>query len=373
MHKPTTARTITTMAALSLVLLGGSAISMAQPGPGGPPDQPGREAPRPAPTAAELRERLERRLNAAREAQKRLEAALAKLAAGEDPEAVERGLEPMGGPMQERFRERRGEGGPPGRGERGDRGGPDRPPPPPGGPGPDHGRPGDPIDQEELARVLRGVGEPEGPLGVMAPRLSPEQRARVRDFIEQRRPDVAERLAELHRISPMLADRTLDGLGSRFRALLEARDRDRDPELVELRTRELRHFLDVTRAARELGEAKQSGDDAKIAPARTNIRKLLGEQFDLRTAIRRKQVEQLKQRSESLAAELDQLATKRDEVLTRAEQMLEEGAERFMRDRGGRERGRPDGPPPGPPGPPRGPRDDDRPPPPPPPPRLPPP
>lgn len=371
MHKPTTARTITTLATLGLVLLSGSAASLAQPGP---PDQPGRQAPRPEPTAAELRERLERRLNAAREAQKRLEAALAKLAAGDDPEEVERSLEPMGGPMLERLRERRGEGGPPGRGdrgERGDRGGPDRPPPPPPPPGgPDHGRPGDPIDQEELARVLRGVGEPEGPLGVMAPRLSPEQRARVRDFIEQRRPDVAERLAELHRISPMLMDRTLDGLGSRFRALLEARDRDRDPELVELRTRELRHFLDVTRAARELGEAKQAGDDAKIAEARTNIRNLLGEQFDLRTAIRRKQVEQLKQRSEALAAELDQLATKRDEVLTRAEQMLEEGAERFMRDRGGRERGRPDGPPPGPPGPPRGPREDDRPPPPP---RLPPP
>ena len=96
MHKPTTARTITTLATLGLVLLSGSAASLAQPGP---PDQPGRQAPRPEPTAAELRERLERRLNAAREAQKRLEAALAKLAAGDDPEEVERSLEPMGGPM----------------------------------------------------------------------------------------------------------------------------------------------------------------------------------------------------------------------------------------------------------------------------------
>jgi hypothetical protein len=333
------------------------APSTTEPAPREPAAQPERAAQ----AAQVLRERLQRRLDLAKAAQERFQEALDRLNKGEDPAAIERDM-PMllgpgergDGPPMDRFRDRagprppRGPDGPP-------RGGPDGPPGrgeprPPGGPDDGRpGRPGDPIDADELARVLRGVGEPEGPLGVLAPRLNPEQRARVHDFITQRRPELAEALKELRASSPPLYDRTLDGLGSRFRGILESRDKD--PEFTELRMKELRHYVDLIRSARVLGEAKAAGDAAKTDETRATIQRLLGEQFDLRTAIRRKQVEQLKVRADELAAEIDRQAGKRDEMLKRAGEALEEGAERFQRERRRGDRPPPPPPPPPPPGP----------------------
>lgn len=342
---------------LAAALAGAPAsAAVAQPAPPPPRDAEGERRGLLAPEA--LKQRLERRLEMVRAAQQRLTDALKRLEAGHDPADIERDLEPAAGPPGDRPRDRRdafGDDRPPrgpeGRPE-GRPGGPrgDGPPPPgdapPGPPAPPGGRPGDPIDPEQLLAVLRNSGEPEGPLGVNSPRLRPEQRDRVRDFIVQRRPEIAERLAEFERSSPFLAERTLDGIGARLRGLLEARERD--PAQLELRSNELRHFVEMTRLAGQFAQAKEAGQPERLAEIRAQLRAVMSEQFDLRAALRRGQVDQLRQRSENLAKELDQLETKRDEILDRAQTMLEEGTERFLRDRArrGREGFAPPPPPP---------------------------
>jgi hypothetical protein len=189
----------------------------------------------------------------------------------------------------------------PGRGE-GPRRGPD------GGP---DGRPdGGPDD----------LGPPDRP---RSRNVTPEDRDRAMTFIREHMPELARRLDRLREISPEAADRAVMRLGPRLREAQAMRAKD--PERFDLRVREIEGGFIVMDSAREYRQLKIAAEQdptkqSEVEPARDKLREALANQFDLRLANQRMEVEAIKKRLKALE---DDLATKEKDRESMIDSMLE--------------------------------------------------
>src|SRR5690606_7663533 len=109
-----------------------------------------------------------------------------------------------------------------------------------------------------------GPGGPGGP-GIMRRGPGPDREA-VLKFLREHAPEIAERIGQERERNPRMVERILGGMESRIGTIMAERDR----EMRELRTRELRASWEVLGATRALGDAlrNEEGDAAGAAAER---------------------------------------------------------------------------------------------------------
>lgn len=309
-------------------------VALGQPENGGEPRQP--EAASGA--SRSLRERLEMRREQLRRLQDRLDQAIRRLEAGESDEQLREEYPDL-------FRGRPGGGGPDGldgfdalpgqmppggrrpgmRGE-GPEGGPE-------GPGPDRfERGGGGMGGGPGRDRWREGGGPDRP-------PTDEERAAMRAFLRESQPRLFEMLERLEKEDPAEAQRKLAEAFPRLRPLLELRKAD--PQMFELRMKDLRHGREAMDAARWLAEHGSAEAD-EVARHREALRAALLAQFDGRTEIQRRDIDRQEDHIEKARADLESRAAARDsaieEMMTR---MIEREQERLRR--GGDDRDPPHG------------------------------
>jgi hypothetical protein len=173
-----------------------------------------------------------------------------------------------------------------------------------------------------------------GPMS--GPRLSAEERQRVRAFINEHRPELMSKIDELSRQNGQAADRLIDGLGARIRGLDNIRQRD--PEEFQMRVDEMTNALMILKAGRDVVEARRRGAPAEeIEASRATLRSVMDKQLDVRAALQRKQIESLRKRIEKMQEELNASSGNR-------EAMIEDRMERFLKALERGPRGGPSGP-----------------------------
>ncbi|MGH7132286.1 MAG: hypothetical protein ACREJO_10115 [Phycisphaerales bacterium] len=293
----------------ALALAGASLFAQPEAQPQREPDaaNPARKAqpdrnnrPRPALSndPAEFRKYLQRRAEASRRMQQKLDEAMAQLDKGADPAEIRRSLEqaaaenlaglaPEGGGQRPGME---GPGGPPsGQGM--------------GGPGPDGPAPG-----------AGGPPNQQRPQNAQNAPLSPDEREQLRNLLRENRPELLKQLEAMAPRDPAARDRLVSGLG-RFRDLLTLQKRDKTA--FEFRLDELKNTTDVMQATREVYEAKKAGanDSAALDKARVSLRAAIAEQFDLKIRSLQRQLDQFKQRSERLQKEVTDQKERRERII----------------------------------------------------------
>ncbi|MFN0011259.1 MAG: hypothetical protein ACKVS8_06395 [Phycisphaerales bacterium] len=295
------------------LLLSAPSFALAEPPPGTPEAGPlAGPSTTPAESATVLRERIERRVEGLREAEKRLQEALAKLNEGTDPAEVRRLLEVQAGRgLLQGF----GPNGPPrrpeGAGEGGTQPGPQEPSPPLRG-----GRTGPSSIPTHGADELWGGASPwslhEGSRGEP---LSADERERAKAVIAAARPSIIEAHEQMRRENPQMAERVWNALSGRLRGIEQLQTAD--PALFELKLDEIENGLAIMRQTRVLFDARQSGDQARIQRERRTLGDLLSKQFDARAKAQATQIEHLETKLAKMKAELAEATSRKGRFIDR--------------------------------------------------------
>jgi len=140
----------------------------------------------------------------------------------------------------------------------------------------------------------------------------------VRAFIQQSFPELWRRFEELRRGSPEIAERHFGRFLPKVREAMELRESD--PEMFEMRVEEIRGGIDAMVCVREYREALSlpEGDTARserLAKAQGDLRRVLGEQFDLRLKLQEHELRMLSARMDSLRKEIEQKRGERDSAV----------------------------------------------------------
>ncbi len=267
----------------------------------GPPTTPGE-------SATVLRERIERRLDTLREAEKRLREALVKLGEGADPAEIRRLLDVQVG---------RGLLQGPGPGGTAHRPEGARPQPDDDAPRPLRGSQPTPSNiPAHAAPELMGGDLPWSPFeGERGGPLSAEERERARAVIAAARPAIIEAHEHMRRDNPQMAERGWNALSGRLRGIEQLQTSD--PALFELKLDEVENGLAMMRQTRVLFEARQSGDPARVQHERRVMRDLLSRQFDTRAKAQALQIEHLDAKLRKMKADLGEAATRKDRFIER--------------------------------------------------------
>jgi hypothetical protein len=286
--------------------------------------------------ARTVRERLEARRDQLRRMQERVEFAMKLLDEGatderlreEYPEFFRRpggggpeGFDPFDGPPGQMPQQG---GRRPGMRGEGPEGGPDGP------------------DRPERMGGERWRGEGRGGPGGADRAPTEEERAAIRAFLRESQPRLFEMLQDLEKQDPEEAQRKIAEAFPRLRPLLDLRKSD--PEMFELRMKDLRHGREAMEGARWLAEhADAAADSAEMAKHRDMLRASLVAQFDARTEIQRRDLVRQGERLEEAKAELETRSANRDKSIDGTmSRMIEREQERMRRGQGPD-----DGPPPG--------------------------
>lgn len=265
------------------------------------PDRP-RIVPQERPVRAEvLRRELEARLAELQREQARVSEAVKQIDAGAAPERVADSIRDLREAWRRGAAQRLADG-------REDR--------PRRGEGPD-GREGGPPDG------LRG-GPPGGPPGD-GPRgegppveLTQEQRTQILAFAKEHMPELHTRFESVRLTDEAMANRILARLGPRLLETIKLKEED--PELGELRLRDIRNGAMLMHAMGALREARRQTpqDPAVVDAAAEEVSAKLAEQFDIRVDMFRLEITRLR----------EQLANMEKEITTRLA-----GREGFIHDR----------------------------------------
>lgn len=311
------ARSTTTIVHLC-VALAGLALSghaLAQPAPDDGPakvrrpkvDRAREENAKPDPDAA--KQRLRRMIEQNKQRGERLEEALRALEAGKDPievmrEMVERGPDRGRGPAD----------GPPGM---------DAPPPPQGEGRGTPGQSGHPQGEGGVDRELGGLGnvlEMSGP----ARALSDEEREKVKAVLRERLPRVADRFEQLAAQEPKMAQMLLDRVGARVQRAESVRHED--PEVSDLRLKEIEIGSDAISFVRDWRKAKRASDAPALEKAGAELRTAISTLFDVRVKLRESELRQVSQRLQQMQGDLNRFQAERERVVERTfKQMTERG------------------------------------------------
>ncbi|MBX3362848.1 MAG: hypothetical protein KF912_14205 [Phycisphaeraceae bacterium] len=274
---------------LSISLLAASGADAQQASPRGvqpasqPPVAPARAA-SDVNDPARLRESLERRRDVAESMRARLDEAIARLDRGEaiDPGLVE-GRAPFGGPDDNW------------------------------------------ADGPRGARVGRPEGRenPVGRPGEGGDVISNEEIRRLRGFIDENLPLLAERLRASERMDPQAAQRMITRIAPRLREALESRARS--PEVFRIRVVELEQgfqLLELARRTRRIVETEGAESQEAMA-AMASFREHATAHFDTQIRLQRAEVAELESRLLELRAEIDRRTSQREaEIDARVEDVL---------------------------------------------------
>lgn len=161
------------------------------------------------------------------------------------------------------------------------------------------------------------------PLGGPGPRLSPEERKKVQEFVDSRHPVIAAKVRSAQAEHPEVADRLIDSVGSRLRSFEAIRERN--PEEFELRVQEVSHGFDVMAQGKAYVEALQRGaPEPELSGAMASLRQAMSGQVETKQRLSRIQLRQLLERAEQLKAQLDKNESEREAVVERrANELIE--------------------------------------------------
>lgn len=252
-----------------------------------PDDRPpprDRPAPNQPEDKASYRARLERSAADSKRRWERFEAAIKKLDAGATVDDVRRDTELPGmrRPME-------------GRPKNGDR--PSGEPPR----GPDGPPPGERLAREDVLAV-----------------------------IESSNAEFASKLKKALADNPNMAGRIIDRMEPMAREIKS----ERDPEMRELRVKNLTKGFELAGAARSFAESHRADPNSSATKeAATKVRALFLEHFDVRTQMHRQEIVMLERRITQLREELEQQLKDRDSIIERKMEDLKKG----FRGRGERE------------------------------------
>lgn len=184
-----------------------------------------------------------------------------------------------------------------------------------------------------------GEGRPEGgPAGraveAQPITLTPEQIAEIIAFLREHAPEFADRIERIRAQNPEIEQRMV----ARFAPLyLEFLDLMREnPEAAELKVREFRVGASIMRAMGEVRGATfaQPQDPERLARAVEDLRKLIGEQFEIRLALHENEIAVLRERVARLEGELSQERAEREaRVAKKVEEILSDIRRREPRER----------------------------------------
>lgn len=359
-------RSLTLLAAGLALSLSAAPLRAEPPTPpsaASPSDQPAPSAAAPAASGRpeltadqrrRLREWLERRLAATREQQSRLERALTML----DANATSDELRSLLPDLPRNDRQGRDDPDRP-RPDRNDR--PDRP---------------DRSDRNEFNDQRQGRGplanrlDELGPTGPGLPSLidanpapankppanrkpgplTDEDRQAVREFVAATSPALAAKLTELEKADPAQAEVKFQEALPRLRWLLEIRSRD--PELYQLRLKDIEQGRAALNAARAVAKAEQKPGTpaADLDRLRSDLQKRLESQYQLRTALLDHEVKRFRDRVEEASRDVEQRSGRMSDVVQRSMTRLIDGErKRLEQEHAGqgqhKDRPRPDKPP----------------------------
>ena len=182
----------------------------------------------------------------------------------------------------------------------------------------DEGQPTDRVREEASMRRGNGGSRSRGPDGAPQPPHPPTREA-LAAFLLEHNPELASRLDELKVSNPEMADRILSRIEPHFREIAA----ERDAEMKELRTQNLRLGWEIMGAARELGQALRADPAGAAADqTRATLRALLANQFDLQVKLHKREIMLLEERVARLRQEMEQQSTDREKyVADKIEQM----------------------------------------------------
>lgn len=245
---------------------------------------PGAEtAPAPAMTRERLRTLIDRELEQHRQALGRLDEAAKKLDKGGDPAAIGRELVEQARENRRAARTERPAFSPPDEGAR-------------------------------PARAERAGGEYE----FAGPRLSAEEHAKVLKHMEEKHPQILQKVSALGGKNQEMTDRLIDGVGGRLRWIESMREKEKDE--FELRLKDVDTGLDALRLGRVIADARKTGDAAVEAGATPQLRRAMQERFDTRQELSRLKLRQLRKQADDLERQLAANDHDREAVIERRTQ-----------------------------------------------------
>jgi uncharacterized small protein (DUF1192 family) len=179
---------------------------------------------------------------------------------------------------------------------------------------------------ERMRPMDRGASRSDGLEGPIAAPGSNEEQRRMRAFVDQHLPLLAERLRAIERDDAEAPRRMLGRLGPRLREAMDAQGRS--PELFELRIAELQQGFLIIESARRFRRVVEAEGAESVAAqdARERFRALAIEHYDTQLKVQRMEVAELEARIADLRAEIDRKVTNRDhEIDARIEDLLRAG------------------------------------------------
>lgn len=143
--------------------------------------------------------------------------------------------------------------------------------------------------------------------------MSEPQLETARVIVDQLYPDVGDRLTQLRNEDPERYRRTLEHRFPRLRYLVELSERD--PEMFELRMGDLqlgRISLDLAERVRAARAADDRDAEHRL---RSELEHTVARHFDVRQAIREREIENLKQRLEAMEDRWEDRDDDRDDLI----------------------------------------------------------
>ncbi|MEX2672421.1 MAG: hypothetical protein WD294_09960 [Phycisphaeraceae bacterium] len=169
------------------------------------------------------------------------------------------------------------------------------------------------------------------PYQVIHTPLQEEQVAQVLDVLQEMQPHVADWLKTSREEDPERFEAAITRIGPH--ALHMAHLRETDPRAFELRRKE--HELGIQ--AMHLAKEARSDDEAESKQARAQLKRILEEQFDVRTQLLEHETAELERRLEHLREQLQEQQAERDSVVERRLEMVLRFSRRGWRGRDGRD------------------------------------
>lgn len=172
------------------------------------------------------------------------------------------------------------------------------------------------------------VGRPEGrenPVGRPGESggVSQEEIVRLRGFVDENLPLLAERLRASERMDPQAAQRMIARIAPRLREAIESRVRS--PEVFRIRVAELEQgfqVLELARRTRRIVETEGAESEEAIA-AMATFREHATAHYDTQIRLQRAEVAELESRLLELRAEIDRRTSQREaEIDARVEDVL---------------------------------------------------
>ncbi len=161
----------------------------------------------------------------------------------------------------------------------------------------------------------------DGPPG---PRLSEEEFKERLELLRELHPDLAERLEQLKDRNPQRVGAMIREHFPRLGEMLELRRRD--PELFELRVKDIRANRKTLELAERYRQARRAGDQAQSQSLRDELQAAIREHFEVRQAQRERELAMLEERLEELRQRIKERTAQREELIQKRISELSEKA-----------------------------------------------